>query len=198
MPRYEDFDNGFGDVWNEDFVKKFINEQRRVHRELLRQIKRLKDAVKNGKLNGRTEFRPFKKPGVSGFIFRGTFGTPEMSEENRLSESTEEAIENRGSFVLPGVTQAESRKPAVETFTDGNDFVAVVELPGVDEQEIRIETGATWVKVEALNFETTTIKVPSNADTSKISEKYRNGVLEIRMPLGISTKEDKDIKFRVV
>jgi HSP20 family molecular chaperone IbpA len=198
MPEPGDLDDIFGDLGNKDSIKKFMNEQRRVHRELLRQIKQLQDAVKNGKLNGKTEFRPFNKPGVSGFIFHGTFGTPEMSEENRLSESTEEAIENKGSFVLPRVTEAESRKPAVETFTDGNDFVAVVELPGVDEQEIRIETGATWVKVEALNFETTTIKVPSNADTSKISQKCRNGVLEIRMPLGISIKEDKDIKFRVV
>lgn len=198
MPEPGDLDDIFGELGNEDSIKKFMDEQRRVHHELLRQIKQLQDAVKSGKLNGKTEFRPFKKPGVSGFIFHGTFGTPEMSEENRLSESTEEAIENKGSFVLPGVTEAESRNPAVETFTDGNDFVAVVELPGVDEQEIRIETGVTWVRVGALNFKTTTINVPSNADTSKISKKYKNGVLEIRMPLRISTEEDKDVKFRVV
>lgn len=198
MPKSEGFDDIFGDQGDKDLVKWFISEQRRVHRELMQQIKRLQDAVKNGKLNGKTEFRPFKKPGLSGFIFRGTYETPEMTEENKLSESTEDGIENKGSFALPEAPEADDRRPIAETFTEGNDFVAVVELPGVDESEIRIETGDTWLRVGAINFKTTTINVPSNVDSSKIHKKYKNGILEIRMPLKNNISDQENMKYRIV
>jgi HSP20 family molecular chaperone IbpA len=198
MPVSGYFDDEFDDLWNEGFFKKFFNEQRRVHRELLQQIKRLQGAVKSGKLKGKTEFSPIEKPGVRGFVFRGTFGTPETSEEEGLPGTTDESIENKESFVLPEDPDADEREPVVETFLDGKDFVALVELPGAEDQEIRIETGDTWVRVGAINFKTTEINVPSNADKSKIVKKYRNGVLEIRMPLIDNIRDREDVKYRIV
>jgi HSP20 family molecular chaperone IbpA len=198
MPESEDFDDIFDEMWRGDFVKKFFHEQGRLHRRFMEQIKQLQEDIKSGKLKGKTEFKPIEKPGVKGFIFRGTFGTPEITEQERIPVTDDEGIENKESFALPEADEVEEREPIVETLTDGNDFVALVELPGVDEQDIKMESGDTWVRVGAINFKTTTINVPSNADTAKVSKKYKNGVLEIRIPLGINTNEDKDVKFGVV
>lgn len=198
MAKSEDFDDMFDELWRGDFIKKFFHEQGRLHRRFMEHIKQLQDDIKSGKLKGKIEFKPIEKPGVKGFIFRGTFGTPEITEQERIPATDYEGIENKESFALPGADEVEEREPIVETLTDENDFVALVELPGVDEHDIKMETGDTWVSVGAINFKTTTINVPPNADTARVSKKYKNGVLEIRIPLGISTNEYKDVKFGVV
>jgi HSP20 family molecular chaperone IbpA len=198
MPESEDFDDMFDELWRGDFIKKFFHEQGRLHRQFMEQIKQMQEDIISGKLKGKTEFKPIEKPGVKGFIFRGIFGTPEITEQERIPETTEDGIENKESFALPETKDVEEREPIVETLTDGSDFVALVELPGIDEQDIKMETGDTWVRIQALNFKMTTINIPSNADISKVSKKYRNGVLEIRIPLGISLVEDRDVKFGIV
>ncbi len=198
MAKSEDFDDMFDELWRGDFIKKFFHEQGRLHRRFMEHIKQLQDDIKSGKLKGKIEFKPIEKPGVKGFIFRGTFGTPEITEQERIPATDYEGIENKESFALPGADEVEEREPIVETLTDENDFVALVELPGVDEHDIKMETGDTWVSVGAINFKTTTINVPPNADTARVSKKYKNGVLEIRIPLGISTNEYKGVKFGVV
>jgi len=198
MPNYEGFDDIFGDLGNEEFVKKFINEQRRIHRELSLQIKRLQESANNGKLKGKTEFKPFNEPGISGFIFRGTFETPEMMDEDSLPETNQKEIEDGKNFVLPETSESPDQELVTESFVDGNEFVALVELPGVDESEIRIETGDTWVKVGATGYQTTTINTPSNADPRQLKKKYKNGVLEIRMPIGNTVSNPKDFSYRIV
>jgi HSP20 family molecular chaperone IbpA len=198
MPESEDFDDMSDEMWRSDFIKKFFHEQGRLHRRFIEQIKQLQEDIKSGKLKGKTEFKPIEKPGVKGFIFRGTFGTPEITEQGKIPAREDDGIESKESFALPEADEVEEREPIVETLTDGNDFVALVELPGVDEQDIKMDSGDTWVRVGAINFKTTTINVPSIADTAKASKKYKNGVLEIRIPLGINTNEDKDVKFGVV
>jgi HSP20 family molecular chaperone IbpA len=198
MPTFEGFDDEFDDVGNEESVKRFITEQRRIQRELSQQIKRLQESVNSGKLKGKTEFKPFNEPGISGFIFRGTFEAPEIGDENSLPESNEKEIEDRNNFVLPETSETPYQEPVIESFLDGNEFVALVELPGVDESEIKIETGDTWVKVRATGYRTTTIDTPSNAELRKLDKKYKNGVLEIRIPVGNNVSGQKDFGYRIV
>jgi HSP20 family molecular chaperone IbpA len=198
MPNSEGFDDVFGDMGNKESVKRFINEQRRIQRELSQQIKRLQESVKSGKLKGKTEFKPFNELGISGFIFRGTFEAPGMGDENSLLERDEKDIEDRNNFVLPETSETPDREPVIESFLDGNEFVALVELPGVAESEIEIEMGDTWVKVRATGYRTTTIDTPSNSDPRKLDKKYKNGVLEIRIPVGSNTIGQSDFSYRIV
>jgi HSP20 family molecular chaperone IbpA len=198
MPKSESFDDIFGDLGNEEFVKRFINEQKRIYRELSQRIKRMQESVNNGKLKGRTEFKPFNEPGISGFIFRGTFETPEIMDKESFPETDKEGMGERKNFVLPETSEGLDEEPVTESFIEGNEFVALVELPGVGESEIKIETGDTWVKIGATGYQTRTINTPSNTNLLKLEKKYKNGVLEIRIPFGNIVSDQKDFNYRTV
>lgn len=78
----------------------------------------------------------------------------------------------------------EERQPLIDVF-DGQDHVLVIiELPGVDEEQIHTE-----VKGDILILSTTSgnynfyreVILPKDVDASTVTRKYTNGVLEIRI-----------------
>jgi len=194
-----EFDDMFKDIWDDDFFKEFMGQQRRMERSLMERIRKLQEAVKSGKLQGRTEVTPVEKPGVKGYIFHGVFGTPGALEgEEETPELGNEGKENKEGFRLPETGKEDLREPAVETFRSGDEFTAIVELPGVEEQDIKVVPGSGSIQVDALNFKAIEIDVPSNADTSKMTKTLKNGILEIKVPLTSGKVEDDSVKFGVV
>jgi len=196
MPEFDDI---FKDLWDDDFFKEFMGRRRRMERSFMERIKKLQEAVKSGKLQGRTEVTPIEKPGVKGYIFHGIFGTPDAFEgEHDTPEFGSEAQKNEESFMLPETGKEDLREPAVETFRSGDEFTAIVELPGVDEHDIKVLPGTGSIQVDALNFKAIEIDLPSNADTSKMTKTLKNGILEIKVPLSSAKVEDDSVKFGVV
>jgi HSP20 family molecular chaperone IbpA len=192
-----EFDDIFKDLWDDDFLREFMTRQRKMQKGFMEQIKRLQEAAKSGKLQGRTEVTPIEKPGVKGYIFHGIFGTPGAFEgEEGVPELDSETKKNEQSFAIPETGKEELREPVVERFTAANEFVAVVELPGVEEQDITVVPRETSIKVEAFNFKTVEVDLPPNADITKMTKTLKNGVLEVRVPLTPPRVED-DVKFGV-
>lgn len=96
--------------------------------------------------------------------------------------------------------------PPVNVFQQGHDFVAVVELPGVDKNDLEIEAKESTIrlsgkkKVEydegaslhrreriAGSFDRT-ITVPVRIDPDRIKAEYRDGVLALFIPRAESDK----------
>jgi HSP20 family molecular chaperone IbpA len=196
MPESDDI---FKDLWNDEFFKELMGQGRRMEHSFMEHIERLQEAIKSGKLRGRTKVVPIERPGVKGYIFHGVFGTPDTLEgENETPELDSEGNKNKEDFTLPETVKQDLRQPVVETFTNGDEFVAVVELPGVEEHELKVVTRNGSIQVGALNFSDVEIDVPSNADTDKKTQTLKNGVLEIRISLTSEKAGDMDPKFGVV
>nr|MDO8100146.1 Hsp20/alpha crystallin family protein [Candidatus Njordarchaeota archaeon] len=193
-----EFDDIFKDPWDDGFFKEFIRQRRRMEHSFMERMKKLQEAVKSGKLQGKTELTPIEKPGVKGFIFHGVFGTPGALEGGERLEVGSEADGNKERLTLPETGKEELREPVVETFTDGGEFTAIVELPGVEEQDIKVVPRNGSIQIDALNFKAIEIDVPSYADINKMTKTLRNGILEIKVPNASAKVQDDSVKFGVV
>lgn len=196
MPEFDDI---FKDLWNDEFFRELLGQRRKMERSFVEQFKSLQEAIKSGRIRGRTRMIPIEKPGVKGYIFHGVFGTPDTLEaEDGTPELNIDGKESQGDFTIPETVKDELREPVVETLTKGDEFVVVVELPGVEEHEVKVVPRNGSIEVHAPNFKDVEIDLPSNADTDKKTQTLKNGVLEIRIPQPIKKAEDLDPKFGVV
>ncbi len=113
---------------------------------------------------------------------------------------------------LRGSTAGRGGFPAINVFQKGDDFVAVVELPGVDKDSLDIEAkdnlirlsgkmqashpdGASVHRRERVSggFDRT-ISVPVRVDASGIKAEYRDGILALYIP---RAEQDKPRKVQI-
>lgn len=101
---------------------------------------------------------------------------------------------------------------SVSTGADGDDYVVVVDMPGFESEEIdlRFEDGALHLDAhheEAASSEVASlsrarsvserVRVPAEIDEDGISASYRNGVLEVRLPMIEAHDEDEGHRIDV-
>ena len=110
--------------------------------------------------------------GVYGFSIRTAAGGIPRVERFGTIRATEE-----------GPVVAEVREPLVDYFDEGEQVVVVAELPGVSEEEIRVE-----IKDDILSLETTgerkyakEILLSEAVDATTLQKTYKNGILELRL-----------------
>jgi HSP20 family protein len=116
-----------------------------------------------------------KGRGVYGFSVRtGIGGIPRVEHFGNI-RSTDE-----------GPVVAEVREPLVDVFDEEQEIIIVVELPGVSDEEIRVE-----IQDDILSLETTgerkyakEILLPGAVDTATLQKAYKNGILELRLRKG--------------
>ena len=102
--------------------------------------------------------------------------------------------------------------PPINIFQQGHDFVAIIELPGIDKNELAIEAKQNTIRVsgrKAFAYEEgasihrrervsgvfdRTISVPIQIDPDGIKAEYRDGVLALLIPRAESDKP-KTIKI---
>jgi HSP20 family protein len=198
MTEPDDLDDNSGDTPAPDSFKVFFEGQKNMERKLREYIKNLIESLKKGELQGRSEIVPIERQGVTGFIFRGVFGTPEALEgEGKVPEIADEKTERSERFSVPETRKEELREPVIEKFENGNEFVLVVELPGVEERDMKVEVADSSITVEALNFKTIIVDLPANSNTSKMTKSYKNGVLELKVPITQELGRDDDVKIGV-
>ena len=113
-----------------------------------------------------------KGRGVYGFSVRtGIGGIPRVERFGNI-RATEE-----------GPEVAEVREPLVDVFAEALEIVVAAELPGVGEEEIRVE-----IQDDVLSLETTgehkyakEILLSAPVDTANMQKSYKNGILELRL-----------------
>ncbi len=124
------------------------------------------------KRTGEIKFKGSDKlRGVYGFTIRtGIGGLPQVEHFGNIRESDE------------GPVVVETREPLVDIFDEGDSILVVVELPGVSEGEIQVES-----KDDILTLTTTgerkyakEVLLPSRVDSATLKKSYKNAILEVR------------------
>ena len=113
-----------------------------------------------------------KGRGVYGFSVRtGIGGIPHVERFGNIRAGEE------------GPVVAEVREPLVDMFDEDKEILVVAEIPGVSEDEIKIE-----VQDDVLSLETTgerkyekEILLPSPVNAKTIEKTFKNGILELRL-----------------
>ncbi len=84
-----------------------------------------------------------------------------------------------------GPVVEEIREPLVDVFEEGEEISVVAELPGVEENGIKLEVEGDLLTITAENGGrrySKEVLLPSPVERSKMKSSYNNGVLEIRLP----------------
>jgi len=109
---------------------------------------------------------------------------------------------------MPGI-----RQPALDITDEGDKFVAIVELPGLKKEDVKVNVTAHGLEIRAEKKTETEEKhknyyrkershsgfyrstlLPAEVDPGKVKAKYANGLLEIELPKTKPSKPSKNIK----
>jgi HSP20 family protein len=126
--------------------------------------------------------------------FDALFALQRALEERRASEWMEGATTGMGSY------------PLINMFQQGDDFVAIIELPGVDRKDLEIQAKENTIRISGKKtikyaegvsvhrrervggvFDRT-LSVPIQIDANGITAEYRDGVLALFIPRAESDK----------
>ncbi|MEM0027253.1 MAG: archaeal heat shock protein Hsp20 [Ignisphaera sp.] len=136
------------------------------------------------------EREEFGKPIIYGFrIEVGPDGIPKIYEFGNVKRS------GRG---RPRVIVSEELEPLVDIYEEDDKIRIVLEMPGVDENKIKVEAlDERHIVVEGSNHERRykkEIELPVEVDVDSAEAVYKNGVLEIRLKKKKESKKGKLIK----
>ncbi|MEI6276439.1 MAG: hypothetical protein WCP08_10640 [Prolixibacteraceae bacterium] len=78
----------------------------------------------------------------------------------------------------------EEREPITDIFYEEDEIIVIAEMPGIEEGDIKIELKEDILEISAVNTSRTyrkEILLNAKVQQSKLSHKFINGILEIRM-----------------
>ena len=84
------------------------------------------------------------------------------------------------------VKKKEERQPLIDVFEGKEEAVVVAEVPGVEEKEIKLSGDDHLLIIDVKGVQRKyykEIKFKNTVDRSKLKSTYKNGVLEIRIPI---------------
>lgn len=167
-----DFDDIFGDfdIFNKDFIKRIQKE-----------MKELEEATKNGKLDGKWDFKEIDRPSVKGFVIRGFFSSDKPLEPMEPLDPLK-PLRRRPPLLSATpikIPKDEIREPLTDVIEEEKAVKVYVELPGEEENDIITDFAGGKLEVKAKNFHKTIDLPTEGINTRKVESKYKNGVLEI-------------------
>lgn len=123
--------------------------------------------------SGRVEALGGRLKGVYGFTVRmGLGGEPVVESFGNVRETE------------TGPLLTETREPVTDVLDEGQEVVVIVELPGVEEREVRLAVRGDVLEVAAAGRGRRYYKevvLPAAVDPQSIRSTYRNGILEVRV-----------------
>lgn len=121
---------------------------------------------------GEIEGLPRNARGVYGFSIRTLAGKPVIESFGNIRETAK------------GPVVEEVREPMVDVFDEQDHILVIAELPGVSENEIKIEVAGDIVNLTASDKDrkyAREILLPGKVKTEAIKTSYNNGILEITL-----------------
>jgi len=126
--------------------------------------------------------------------FEALFNLQRALEARLASDWLQEATTGRGPF------------PPINVFQQGDDILAIIELPGVDKGDLQIQAKENTIRIsgkKAINFQEgvsvhrrerisgefdRTLSLPIQVNQDGIKAEYQNGVLALYLPRAESDK----------
>jgi HSP20 family protein len=113
--------------------------------------------------------------GVYGFSIRTLAGKPVIESFGNIRETSK------------GPVVEEIREPMVDIFDEEDHILVIAELPGVSENEIKIEVAGDILNLAASDRDRKYAKeilLPSKVKPDSVKTSYKNGILEIILEKG--------------
>jgi HSP20 family protein len=126
--------------------------------------------------------------------FAALFALQKSLDARLASDWLEDATTSRGPF------------PPINVFQQGDDILAIIELPGVDKDKLQVEAKENTIRITGTKagaypedasvhrrerdfgrFDRT-LSIPLKLDPDKIKAEYRNGILALFLPRADSDK----------
>ena len=123
---------------------------------------------KRGKIKG----LPKGAKGVYGFSIRTLAGKPVIESFGNIRETAK------------GPVVEEVREPMIDIFDEEDHISVIAELPGVSEDEIKVEVAGDILNLTASDRDRKYAKeilLPSKVKPDSVKTSYRNGILEITL-----------------
>ncbi len=123
---------------------------------------------KKGEIKG----LPKGAKGVYGFSIRTLAGKPVIESFGNIRETA------------GGPVVEEVREPIIDVFDEEDRILVIAELPGVSEDEVKIEVAGDILNLTASDKERKYAKellLPSKVKPESMKTTYKNGILEIRL-----------------
>lgn len=121
---------------------------------------------------GEVKGLPKGTKGVYGFSIKTLAGKPVIESFGNIKDTGK------------GPVVEEVREPIVDIFDEEDQILAIVELPGVSEDEIKIEISGDMLQLTASNKNRKYAKevlLPSKVKANSVKTSYKNGILEISL-----------------
>jgi HSP20 family molecular chaperone IbpA len=160
----------------DEIFREIEEMHKKMTEDMLGDFGSLEEIIRNGEIEGDWRFEPIDRDGMKGFIARGFFSTPNrLPGPNPLERPTD---------ILPPLRPRlrEPREPLYDISIDGDRLTVFIELPGVEEEDIRLDTEDRKLKLEAKDFKTEIDLSSWVLRTEDMTREYRNGVLKVVFP----------------
>lgn len=169
----------------DDFFDRFFGFSRRspfkdMFKEFERMFKEMQEDME--------QFHPEspkdkKKTYTYGFnVFIGPDGKPKIKEFGNLEPFRRDKIKK------------EEYEPSSSTYTEDDKLIVVVDLPGVNKEDIDVKAGKEEVELKAVSEDRkyyTTVELPKKVKPDTAEAKYENGVLTLSLELEKEEREEK-------
>ncbi len=155
MNSYFEDDEVFQDV--EGYYKHLMDR-------MFKEMREFEKAVAAGRLKGNWAIKPIERPGVRGYVARGSFQL------------------NREPTHIPRRAFEEKREPLTDVFEEKEQIKVYIELPGVEKDDIQLNVTDRHVEVKAKNFFKKVALPSHNVGFEAATAAYKNGVLEVTIP----------------
>ena len=134
------------------------------------------DLAREQKLPDGTQVKSWG-PFVYGYsVTVGPDGKPKVTEFGNLTPETK---------AQPQASVEEKREPLADVIPADNEIRVIVELPGVEKDNIKLSGTATKLTISVDTPERKyykEVELPAKVDVKKATSKYKNGVLDITVP----------------
>ena len=170
--------------WDFEEIDKMFHEMEKMMEQGFKDFttKVPKDYVRELKLPDGTTKREFG-PFVYGYSMKvGPDGKPEIREFGNVKPS------------LEGPKVKEEREPLVDIIESNGEIHIVVELPGVDKEDIKLRGTETTLTISVdvpQRKYYKEIKLPARVNVKEARTAYKNGVLEVKIPKIEDEKKSK-------
>lgn len=170
-------------IWD-DFFRDFFEEFEELEREL-RRIARRFSMLRPEELMGDIEV---KGPYIYGFsITIGPDGKPIIREFGNVKR-----IAGRPSI-------GEEREPLIDVFEDEKTVTVIVEMPGINKEDIKVKASETSLVISAQTGDRKYYKeidLPAKVKPESAKANYKNGVLEVKLEK-IGKEEEKGFEIKI-
>ncbi|UZE92444.1 MAG: Hsp20/alpha crystallin family protein [Methanosarcinales archaeon] len=123
----------------------------------------------------------WEKPCVYGFSMTNRPGEePEIREFGNIHPHADDV-------------EVSERRPIVDVFESDDEVKVVVEMPGIDKDDIKLDTSETSLDISAKTRDreySERVALPARVDSNSAKANYKNGVLEVTLKR-VEPKEKK-------